>query len=259
MIRIRQWRRQLRHLYDGRSQASRWFNYSLLALDLVALAFIIVTSFLSRNSFIRALDIVFGVAFLIEFLARFAAARRPLKEALRFTTLTDIVAIGSLLAAVSGEGAGFLRSLRTLRMLHTFRVLKHLRNDSQFFMRHEEVIVAIANLSIFVFVMTGIVYETQHYSNPSISNYVDALYFTVTALTTTGFGDITLSGSLGRLTTVVIMIFGVTLFLNLARVLFSPTKVRFSCPDCGLQRHDRDAVHCKACGRLLNIPDEGLG
>ena len=24
-----------------------------------------------------------------------------------------------------------------------------------------------------------------------------------------------------------------------------------------LQRHDSDAVHCKACGTLLNIPDEG--
>ena len=39
-----------------------------------------------------------------------------------------------------------------------------------------------------------IVYETQHWTNPEIRNYVDALYFTVTALTTTGFGGITLRG-----------------------------------------------------------------
>ena len=77
-------------------------------------------------------------------------------------------------------------------------------------------------------------------------------------MTTTGFGDITLPGTTGRLITVVIMIFGVTLFFNLARALLSPHKVRFSCPDCGLQRHDSDAVHCKACGKVLNIPDEGL-
>jgi voltage-gated potassium channel len=84
------------------------------------------------------------------------------------------------------------------------------------------------------------------------------LYFTVTALTTTGFGDITLPGTTGRMITVAIMIFGVTLFLNLARALLTPSKVRFSCPTCGLQRHDSDAVHCKACGQILNIPDEGL-
>ena len=23
-------------------------------------------------------------------------------------------------------------------------------------------------------------------------------------------------------------------------------------------KHDADAVHCKACGKILNIPDEGL-
>jgi voltage-gated potassium channel len=54
------------------------------------------------------------------------------------------------------------------------------------------------------------------------------------------------------------MIFGVTLFFNLARALLTPSKVRFPCPTCGLQHHDSDAVHCKACGTVLNIPDEGL-
>jgi voltage-gated potassium channel len=57
--------------------------------------------------------------------------------------------------------------------------------------------------------------------------------------------------------TVVIMIVGVTLFLRLAQVLFRPNKVRFECPTCGLSRHDHDAVHCKACGTVLKIPDEG--
>jgi voltage-gated potassium channel len=33
--------------------------------------------------------------------------------------------------------------------------------------------------------------------------------------------------------------------------------VRFACPSCGLQRHEADAVHCKACGTQLNIPDDG--
>ena len=53
------------------------------------------------------------------------------------------------------------------------------------------------------------------------------------------------------------MIFGVTLFLRLLQALVRPHKVRYACPVCGLQRHEADAVHCKACGTLLNIPDEG--
>jgi voltage-gated potassium channel len=105
--------------------------------------------------------------------------------------------------------------------------------------------------------MTAIVYETQRGINPEIANYVDALYFTVSSLTTTGYGDIVLSGSLGRFLSVAIMIFGVTLFFQLARAVLQPNKVRFPCPVCGLQRHEYDAVHCKACGTLLNIPDDG--
>ena len=55
------------------------------------------------------------------------------------------------------------------------------------------------------------------------------------------------------------MIFGVTLFFGLARAVLVPNKVRFRCPKCALLRHDPDAVHCKACGEVLNIPDDGLG
>ena len=48
----------------------------------------------------------------------------------------------------------------------------------------------LANLSVFIFVMTGVVYETQRSVNPHIADYADALYFTVTALTTTGLGTL---------------------------------------------------------------------
>ncbi len=53
---------------------------------------------------------------------------------------------------------------------------------------------APANLVVFVFVMTGMVYATQRGGNPAIQTPVDALYFTVTSLTTTGYRDITVPG-----------------------------------------------------------------
>ena len=52
------------------------------------------------------------------------------------------------------------------------------------------------------------------------------------------------------------MICGITLFVRLAQTLMRPGKVRFQCPTCGLMRHDLDAVHCKACGQMLNIPND---
>lgn len=244
--------------YEGDTPRARRFSYGLLAFDIGTVIFIVVTSFTQRTWVIEAIDVVLGFLLLADFSARMWISRARLRELSHPTTWADIVVIISFLAPITGEGGGFLRVLRTVRLLHTYTVLRRLREDFGFFRRNEEVIIAVTHLFVFIFIMTGIVYETQHWVNPQIGNYVDALYFTVTALTTTGFGDITLPGSSGRLISVIIMIFGVTLFLRLAQVLFRPNKVRFSCPVCGLQRHDPDAVHCKACGTVLNIPDEGL-
>jgi voltage-gated potassium channel len=249
----------LRKLYKGDTPAAVRFRYGLLGLDIITVLFIVVTSFLPRSKAVESLDIVFGILILADFSARLAVSRRPLREFAHPATWADIVVIISFLAPFTGEAGGFLRTLRTLRLLRDVQMMKRLRSDSAFFQRNEEVILAVTNLAVFIFVMTGIVYETQKSRHGQIANYADALYFTVTALTTTGFGDITLPGTIGRLITVVIMIFGVTLFLNLAKALLAPAKVRFPCPVCALQRHDIDAVHCKACGTVLCIPDEGSG
>ena len=247
----------LRFFYESDAPEAYRFRFGLLAFDLVTVVFIIGTSFLPRSPALEAVDIAIGLVILADFTARIVISQNRFKDFFHPATLADVAAILSFLAPITGEGAAFFRILRTLRLLYTYQILAHLRKNSQFVQRNEELLTAILNLSVFIFIMTGIVYETQRRTNPDIANYADALYFTVTALTTTGFGDITLPGTTGRMISVLIMIFGVTLFLRLAQVLFRPDKVRFTCPNCGLLRHDRDAVHCKACGNILNIPDEG--
>ena len=171
--------------------------------------------------------------------------------------MTDVVVILSLVLAVFVENLAFLRIVRTLRLLRSYHLLRDLRTDSPWFRLHEDIIQRTVNLLVFIFIVTSVVYVTQHVINPKISSYVDALYFTVATLTTTGFGDITLEGATGRLLAVVIMFVGVGLFLRLLQAIFRPDKVRFECPDCGLLAHDADAVHCKHCGRVLHIRDEG--
>ena len=250
-------RDKLKALYEGDSQEAHRFRYGLLVFDITTVIFIVVSSFLPHSSLVQVVDVIIGLIVLVDFSSRLAISSRPWKDLLHPTTLADVAAIVSFLAPIVGEGIGFVRILRTVRLLRTYQLLVRLRADSAFFRRNEELIIASVNLGVFIFIMTGFVYETQHRTNDKINNYVDALYFTMAALTTTGFGDITLTGTLGHLISVVIMIFGVTLFLRLVQVLLRPNKVRHSCPVCALQRHDRDAVHCKACGTILNIPDEG--
>ena len=248
---------RLAELYGGDTDRAHRFRYGLLVFDVATVGYVVVTSFLPRHAWIEAVDIALGLAVLLDFLARLAISPNRAREFRHLSTWADIAAMVSFLAPVVGEGAGFLRILRTLRLLRSYQLLDRMRTDSAFFRANEDAILAATNLAVFVFVMTGIDFTTQHGTNPAIGNAVDALYFTVTSLTTTGYGDITLPGTSGRLISVAVMIFGVTLFLRLAQVLFRPPKVRFPCPSCGLQRHDTDAVHCKACGTRLAIPDDG--
>lgn len=251
-------RDNLKLLYEGDTLEAHRFRYALLVFDIATIVFIVASSFLPHSLPVQGIDVILGLIVLADFSARLAISPTPWKDLLHPTTLADVAAIVSFLAPIVGEGIGFLRILRTVRLLHTYQLLARLRADSAFFRRNEELIIASVNLGVFIFIMTGFVYETQHRANDKINNYVDALYFTMAALTTTGFGDITLTGTLGHLISVVIMIFGVTLFLRLVQVLLRPNKVKHPCPVCALQRHDRDAVHCKACGTILNIPDEGV-
>lgn len=250
---------RLREYYEGSSEEAEHFRYGLLIFDVATILFIVVTSFTPRPGYIEIVDAIIGVLILADFVARFLIDRNRVKNFFHPVNIADMVAIASFLAPVVGEGLGFLRVLRTIRLLRTYRTLQILRQDFRFFRANEEVIIAAVNLCVFIFVMTGLVYETQHYANRDIGNYADALYFTVTALTTTGFGDITLPSTWGRLLSVIIMIFGVTLFLRLAQVLFRPNKVTYECPECGLLRHEPDAVHCKHCGTTIHIATEGHG
>ena len=113
-----------------------------------------------------------------------------------------------------------------LRLLRSYHLLKELREASSWFRRNEDILQSAVNLVVFIFVVTAIVFVIEDDRNPNINNYLDALYFTVTTLTTTGFGDITMTDSVGRLMTVLIMIFGVALFLRLVQTIFRPSKAQ---------------------------------
>lgn len=251
-------RTRLRALYFGDSERAQRFRYGLVGFDIATLGVFLLSSFAQDEWWIIPFDVVLGLVLAVELAARLYADDRRLRQLATFTTLADAVVIASLLLPLFIENLAFLRFVRALRLLRSYHLLRDLRADSEWFRLHEDIVQRAVNLGVFIFVVTSAVYVTQHRINPQIVDYVDALYFTITTLTTTGFGDITLQGGGGRLLAVIIMVVGVGLFLRLLQALFRPNKVRHECPDCGLILHDADAVHCKHCGRVLHIVTEGM-
>ena len=250
-------RAALHALYFGETASARRFRYGLMAFDLATIALFVATAVLPEAGWLIALDIAIGLLLLVEFLARLYASKSRRRQLVSLASAADLVVIASLLLPAFVENLGFLRVMRALRLLRSYHLLRDLRRDVEWFRLNEDVILRAVNLFVFVFVVSSVVFVTQHNTNPQIASFMDALYFTMTTLTTTGFGDITLQGTGGRLLAVIIMVVGVSLFIRLLQAVFRPNKVRFECHDCGLLVHDHDAVHCKHCGRVLHIPTEG--
>jgi voltage-gated potassium channel len=248
----------LRELYEGESRGAVRFRYGLLLFDVLTIVFLVATSFVEGGPILELIDGTIGLVIFGEFLARLSVSRHRLHDLIHPLGLADIAVIISFMAPISGHGLGFLRALRTLRLFRSYRIANRMQRDFPFVRRNYDTIVAGTHLFVFLFVMTAIVYETQHRQNPSIANYIDALYFTVATLTTTGFGDITLTGTAGHLLSIVMMIVGISLFLRLVQVLFRPRRLHHRCSSCGLSEHESDAVHCKRCGALLACTPNGV-
>tara|TARA_R110000822_G_scaffold25993_4_gene78673 strand:- start:1596 stop:2411 length:816 start_codon:yes stop_codon:yes gene_type:complete len=250
--------RTLRLLYTGQSQRARRFRYGLIIFDALTIVYFIATVALPTTPFATVVNTGIGLIIVLDLAVRLWISDKLSRELTRIYTLADLVVVLSLLLApLITENFAFLRVLRGLRLIHAYHLLRDLRHESPFFRRHEDAILAAVNLFVFIFVTTSLVFVLAFDGEAGIVGYVDALYFTVATLTTTGFGDITMSTTGGKLLSVFIMVVGVALFVQLARTIFQPSKIKHKCPECGLNRHETDAIHCKHCGEPLKIETEG--
>lgn len=249
---------KIRLLYEGRSKRATRFRYALLIFDAVTILLFLATATMPFTPTLLTIDAVVAVLVLGDMICRFWIAPDKMRHLRQIYVIVDIIVLASLIAMpFMGQELAMLRLLRALRLVHSYHLLRDLRRDSAFFRQREDAIVALVNLLVFIFAMTAVVFILRGGKEPGLETYIDALYYTVATLTTTGFGDIIMTSGLGRLLSVAIMVVGVALFLRLAKVIFTPAKVRYKCPDCGLMRHDPDAIHCKHCGNELKIETEG--
>ena len=250
-------RKTLDRLYNGSTPRARTFRLGMLVFDIIII-FFITASFLPQSGLIYALELAIGLFLLADFLARWWISKHSADYFRQFSTWTDLVVLVTLVLPFFTENFLFLRLLRAVRLFRSYHLIRDLRTEFAFFRKNSDAVEAAINLLVFIFIISAVVNVAEAHRHPKIENFVDALYFTVSTLTTTGFGDITFTDMWGRILSIFIMLAGVGLFLRLVQTIFRPSKVNHECPACGLTRHEIDAVHCKHCGLLLHITDHGI-
>ena len=241
--------RTLRELYKSDTPVGHRFRYGLLAFDGVTLLFIVATSFLPRTDLVEWLDVLFGLA-------------HPGRHRRRGSRGQPLLACRDLAHPrhVGRSGRSSCRSWRRwsakapascgccarCACCTTYQLLAPSTWRQLLVPLLRGRIMAVVHLAVFVFIMTGFVYETQH---PAIRRSRTMR----TRSTSPSRRD---DDRLRRHhpdrhrrppDSVVVMILGVTLS-SIWRARYSPRQGPLSLSACGLLRHDPDAVTARRAG-----------
>jgi voltage-gated potassium channel len=198
--------------------------------------------------------------------ARLYGAKRRLKQLVDVYSIIDLIAILPTLALLVLPAFGitlnfsFVKLIRIFRVFRIFRFLRFTADTEFFFgsitMQLLNVVRLVLTIFMIFFISSGLFFYVESSTNTNVRNFGDAFYFTVVALTTVGFGDITPRSDAGKWVTVLMILSGIILIpWQVSRVVkewvHMASKKEIICPGCGLRYHDKDASHCKACGHLI--------
>lgn len=249
-------RSRLREFYFGHTQKAIRFQGVLLVLDILIIGFFIGSRFIAEQDWFWVVDAAITVFLAADLIARLVAFG-TLQRWLKFpSTWIDLVVLATLLFPAMLHNWGFLRILRLWTLVHSERfwnVLARGRYDDTYV---EDLSKAITTLFVFIFMAAGFALAVFAGQHPKLNNFIDAMYFVVTSLTTTGYGDITIDTAAGRMFSIVLMIAGVSLFFSIAQKAFAPQGRIVACSSCGIDRHERDARFCRGCGEELPLRGE---
>lgn len=173
---------------------------------------------------LRTLEVGFGIAFSVEYLSRLWAVgsnpaynslRGRFRYALTFYALIDLLAI---VPFVFGFGAHsmLLRLLRLFRLLALSRLIRYSQAMrivlGAVLQRRYELTFSLALSACVILLSAGVLYSVEAESNPAAFGSIPrAIWWSVTTLTTVGYGDAVPQTVLGKFFAAITSIAGIGL------------------------------------------------
>ena len=261
-------RRLFEIVFHAEDPVARAFDVVLIVAILASVGVVMLDSVEPlraehRQSF-YVVEWFFTVLFTAEYLLRLWIVRRPLRYALSFYGLVDLLSILPTYVSLFVPGAEVLLSVRILRALRVFRVLKLANYLDEADQLNRALAASKRKIFVFIFavltlvtVMGSMMYLIEGGEN-GFDSIPRSVYWAVVTVTTVGYGDISPVTPLGQAVALMLMIMGygiiavptgiVTVELNRGR---ATVRRHERCPTCGLDDHDNDANYCKRCGQHL--------
>lgn len=104
-----------------------------------------------------------------------------------------------------------VRIIRLVRLIKISRYMRGLHSIGQVFVkRRQEIIAAFMVLALLAVASSVLMYEAEHAAQPEVfDNVLTGLYWAVTTMTSTGYGDVVPITPLGRLIGFVVMVISI--------------------------------------------------
>lgn len=264
------WRQRLYTvIFEADTRAGRRFDIVLISAVLLSVAVVIIDSVGSINArheqLFDLLEWTFSILFAVEYAARLACVRRPLRYALSFFGVIDLLSFLPAWIALFLPEAQSLMDVRILRLLRMFRVLKLGEYVAEYgtlaralASSRRKILIFLSVVMMVVLVLGTLMYVIEGPQH-GFTSIPAAVYWAIVTMTTVGYGDITPTSDLGRFVASIMMLLGwgilavptgiVTSELTAQRVSRPPTTR--TCHECLSEGHEASAQFCKDCGAPL--------
>jgi voltage-gated potassium channel len=267
----RAWRDRLFEIiFEADTPAGKWFDLVLIVLVLLSVLVVMLDSVASIHTrhgrVLFLLEWGFTILFTIDYILRLLCVARPLRYAVSFYGLVDLMAIIPTYLSLLIYESRYLSIVRILRVLRIFRILK-LGNHTKeagvlraaLYASRRKILVFFSFVVTLVVIIGALMYMIEGSTNVGFTSIPQSVYWAIVTMTTVGYGDISPQTPLGKLLASIVMILGYSIIAvptGIVTVQWSQESTRQQnntqvCPNCSAEGHDNDARHCKFCGAKL--------
>ena len=264
-------------IYEADTGTGKLFDVILLILIVASIILVMLESVESINERFGDLfyigEWIITIFFTIEYILRVGTIKKPTSYIFSFYGIIDFLSTIPLYVSFFFVGTHALLTVRALRLLRIFRILKLTRYIGESNKLSKALTDSKTKISIFLFavlivcIIAGTLMYLIEGEEGGFRNIPVSIYWCIVTLTTVGYGDIAPITPLGQFLAAVIMIMGYGIIAVPTGIVSAeyakselskkPTDTYIhtntqSCQNCGNEKHIDSAKFCNNCGYTLH-------
>ena len=261
-------------IFEADTPAGKAFDVVLLILIGLSVIFVSLETVEELNRkyslFFFYAEWAITIFFTLEYALRIYSIEKPWKYILSFYGIVDLLSILPSYLSLIFSGTHYLITIRALRLLRTFRVLKAAQYLTEINVLTEalkasrrKITVFLVTVLVTVLILGATMYLVEGNADSGFTSIPRSVYWAIVTVTTVGYGDIAPATALGQFISAILMIIGygviaVPTGIVTSELTHAKAKDKthlslntISCRKCSREGHDTDAVYCKFCGGVL--------